>query len=327
MADKKYYWLKLPTDFFTKPSTIILLGKGDDKISIYIQMLTIAVNTSCKLMYTASTPYTVETLAMLLRRSNEDMQNVIDILIELELLEVLDDGTFYLTELQNMIGSESTSAERQRRSRQERDKCVTSRNSERDSSVTSCDTSVTNCDNSAQCHIENRDIEKENRDLKNIHGHLPMTTYVESEGIVSQENTEEAGTDNVPEGTVMHSDGSTESEQVPKSRPAYPKSFEEFWSAYPRRIGKGEAYKKYKARLNDGFSEQELITAAINYAQICKSEHTPDNYIKHPKTFLSDSTPFMDYVPKQAETARDEPKICNDDNPYAEWSRPKEDKP
>ena len=165
------------------------------------------------------------------------------------------------------------------------------------------------------------------KDLKDMYGHLPMTAYAESEGIVSQENTEEAGTDNVPEGTILSPDDRIEPETVPKSKPAYPKSFEEFWSAYPRCIGKGEAYKKYKARLNDGFSEQELITAAINYAQICKSEHTPDNYIKHPKTFLSDSTPFMDYVPKQAETARDEPKICNDDNPYAEWSRPKEDKP
>ena len=39
----------------------------------------------------------------------------------------------------------------------------------------------------------------------------------------------------------------------------YTENFEAFWSVYPRKEGKGEAYKKYKARLNDGYTEQELI--------------------------------------------------------------------
>lgn len=72
---------------------------------------------------------------------------------------------------------------------------------------------------------------------------------------------------------------------------------------YPRKEGKGEAYKKYKARLNDGYTEQELIMAAENYARRCATEHTEIKYIKHAKTFLSDSTPFLDYLPKARDTA------------------------
>lgn len=83
-----------------------------------------------------------------------------------------------------------------------------------------------------------------------------------------------------------------------KSSP-YTKSYEEFWKVYPRKIGKGEAYKKYKARLNDGFSNDELIEAAKNYAQECLRMNTEDTYIKHAKTFLSENTPFMDYLPKK----------------------------
>lgn len=92
-------------------------------------------------------------------------------------------------------------------------------------------------------------------------------------------------------------------EKPKRSKNDYPESFEQFWSVYPRKEGKGEAYKKYKARLNDGYAEQELITAAENYARRCATERTEVKYIKHAKTFLSDSTPFLDYLPKQRDTA------------------------
>jgi len=190
MADKKYYWLKLPADFFSKPSLMLLTSKGADHISVYMRLLTMAINTDCRLMYTEDTPYTVEMLSMMLGYQKDTMQEIIDNLIQFKLLEVLEDGSYYLVELPEMIGSESTSAERQRKSRQERDKSVTGDNGERDSGVTSCDMSVTSCDKavtscdiSAQCHIENRDIEKENRDrdLKDIYSRAGSTACVESE--------------------------------------------------------------------------------------------------------------------------------------------------
>lgn len=190
MADKKYYWLKLPADFFSKPSLMLLTSKGADHINVYMRLLTMAINTDCKLMYTEDTPYTVEMLSMMLGYQEETMQEIIDNLMQFKLLEVLEDGSYYLVELSDMIGSESTSAERQRKSRQERDKSVTGDNGERDSGVTSCDMSVTSCDKavtscdiSAQCHIENRDIEKENRDrdLKDIYSRAGSTACVESE--------------------------------------------------------------------------------------------------------------------------------------------------
>lgn len=188
MADKKYYWLKLPADFFSKPSLMLLTSKGADHISVYMRLLTMAINTDCRLMYTEDTPYTVEMLSMMLGYQKDTMQEIIDNLIQFKLLEVLEDGSYYLVELPEMIGSESTSAERQRKSRQERDKSVTVCNDERDSGVTSCDKSVTSCDKvvtscdiSAQCHIENRDIEKENRDrdLKDIYSRAGSTECVE----------------------------------------------------------------------------------------------------------------------------------------------------
>ena len=76
----------------------------------------------------------------------------------------------------------------------------------------------------------------------------------------------------------------------------YSCAFEAFWSAYPRKKEKANAYKCYKARLADGFSEDELMTAVKRYADECKARHTETRYIKLGATFLSSNTPFADYL-------------------------------
>lgn len=72
--------------------------------------------------------------------------------------------------------------------------------------------------------------------------------------------------------------------------------FEEFWSIYPRNKEKARAHKCYTARLNDGYSEEELITACKEYAAECKKNKTEEKYIKHAATFLGANTPFTDYL-------------------------------
>lgn len=76
----------------------------------------------------------------------------------------------------------------------------------------------------------------------------------------------------------------------------YTCAFETLWSVYPRKKEKSKAYGCYKARLADGFSEDELITAVKRYADECKRERTDDRYIKLGATFLGPNTPFMDYL-------------------------------
>lgn len=107
-------------------------------------------------------------------------------------------------------------------------------------------------------------------------------------------------------------------EDAPKQKPAaYAKGFEEFWSAYPRKVGKGEAYKKYKARLNDGWSEAELLEAAKNYARQVEMERKEPMYVKHAKTFLSENTPFTDFLPKKSDAGTNDAGEIDD--PYGEW--------
>ena len=97
---------------------------------------------------------------------------------------------------------------------------------------------------------------------------------------------------------------------------AYSTDFEDFWNVYPRKVGKGEAYKKYLARLNDGWSPEQLLQSAKKYRSQVVNERTEEKYIKHAKTFLSENTPFADYLTK---TERQASKPVEEENPYASW--------
>ena len=100
-----------------------------------------------------------------------------------------------------------------------------------------------------------------------------------------------------------------------KSESCYSNDFESFWELYPRKSDKGSAYKKYLTRLKDGWSPEQLLTAAKKYRAQIVANRTDQKYIKLCKTFLSDTTPFADYLTKTERQG-----VSSDaENPYAEW--------
>lgn len=105
-----------------------------------------------------------------------------------------------------------------------------------------------------------------------------------------------------------------ESKEKKEKKSPYSASFEELWSKYPRKKDKGNAYKKYRARLNDGWSEKELLTAVEGYVAECKKNRTDEKYIKHASTFFSEATPFVDYLKKDEKP--EETEIAVGDNPF-----------
>lgn len=107
-------------------------------------------------------------------------------------------------------------------------------------------------------------------------------------------------------------------EPTTPAKPAYPTPFEDWWAVYPRKIDKGNAYKKYQARRKDGFSDAELMEAAKNYAAQCKKAKTEKQYIKHPKTFLSETLPFTDYISRQ-KPQPESSTAPNTGNPFMEY--------
>ena len=99
--------------------------------------------------------------------------------------------------------------------------------------------------------------------------------------------------------------------------PSYSTPFEDWWTVYPKKIEKGSAYKKYQARRKDGYSDAELMEAAKNYAAQCKKLKTEKQYIKHPKTFLSESLPFLDFIQKK--TQPEVVETASGENPFLRY--------
>lgn len=85
----------------------------------------------------------------------------------------------------------------------------------------------------------------------------------------------------------------------------YTDDFERVWAVYPRHDDKAQAYVQYKARLNSGWSDEELFTASQAYANACLKNRTDKKYIKMGKTFFGANTPFMDYLPRKGEQSVD----------------------
>ncbi len=79
----------------------------------------------------------------------------------------------------------------------------------------------------------------------------------------------------------------------------YNAPFEKFWKAYPRKKEKAKAYKCYMTRLKEGYSEETLYQAAVNYAADCQRQKTDERYIKLAATFVGVNTPFLDWIEKE----------------------------
>lgn len=130
----------------------------------------------------------------------------------------------------------------------------------------------------------------------------------------SVDNEAEVPKENIQESVFGSSEEQKPAESASQKKNSYSVPFEAFWDVYPRRVEKGNAYRKYQTRRKDGYSDSELFEAAKNYAAECKRKGTEKEYIKHPATFLSDTCPFTDYLPKKPMKATEQ-----EGNPFAEW--------
>lgn len=139
-------------------------------------------------------------------------------------------------------------------------------------------------------------IDANNRKYQNgIKGGRPKT---KKEPRCSDEETKQEPSHNldVTNTEPKEKDKVNEKDNVKDNKKTYTCAFETLWSAYPRKKEKAAAYRCYKARLNDGFPEDELERAVKRYAEECRVNGTEDRYIKLASTFLGPNTPFTDYL-------------------------------
>lgn len=121
MADsKKFYWLKLRRDFFKRHDIRIIeaMPNGKDYVLFYLKLLLESIDHEGSLRFSDTIPYDEQMLSVVTNTNVDVVRSAMKLFTGLNLMEVLDDATIYMSEVNNMIGSESWSAERVRRFRQ-----------------------------------------------------------------------------------------------------------------------------------------------------------------------------------------------------------------
>lgn len=120
MADnKKYYYLKLKDNFYESDAMIILESMPDGYLysNILMKLYLRSLKDGGKLLFNNMIPYTPPVLAKVVRHQVGTVEKALDIFQELGLIEVLDNGTIFMTDIQNFIGESSTEADRKRQYR------------------------------------------------------------------------------------------------------------------------------------------------------------------------------------------------------------------
>ena len=114
--DKRYFWLKLKRDFFKRHDIQIIeaMPNGKDYILFYLKLLCESVDHEGNLRFSEQIPYNAEMLATITNTNVDVVRSAVKIFSELHMMDILDDGTYFMNEVQKMIGSETYWAERKR---------------------------------------------------------------------------------------------------------------------------------------------------------------------------------------------------------------------
>lgn len=113
---KKYYWLKLKKDFFKQHEMQIIesMQNGKDYVLFYLKLLLESVSHEGTLRFSDTIPYNENMLATITNTNVDVVRSALKIFSELQLIEIWDDKTIYMSEIQKFLGSETEWAEKKR---------------------------------------------------------------------------------------------------------------------------------------------------------------------------------------------------------------------
>lgn len=156
---KRYYWLKLPKDFFEDKAIKRLrqIAGGDTYTIIYLKMLLKSMEDDGKLFYEGIEDTICDEIALDINESADDVQVTISYLEKKGLL-IVTDSEVELTRLTEMVGSETDKAELMRKLR----------NKEKGNNVTKISNNVTKAlPTVTNCYTEKeKEIEKSREDTE-----------------------------------------------------------------------------------------------------------------------------------------------------------------
>lgn len=157
----RLYWLKLKKDFFKRHDVKVIenMKNGKDYVLFYLKLLCESLDHNGNLRFSDTIPYDENMLSAITDVDIDIVRSAMKIFIKLNLIEILEDETIYMREVEKMAGSESKWAEIKRQQRAEIGQCpklVQQLSADCPIENKSIETTVNSIDNSAQLNKEDK---------------------------------------------------------------------------------------------------------------------------------------------------------------------------
>lgn len=126
-SKEKYYWLKLDRNFFKRHDIMIVekMPNGKDYILFYLKLMVESIDHNGSLRFNETIPYNEEMLATVTNTNIDVIRSAIKIFTELEMIEIVSDGTIYMNEVEKIIGYTSRGAEKKKLQRENNKEKIT----------------------------------------------------------------------------------------------------------------------------------------------------------------------------------------------------------
>lgn len=118
-VNKKYFFLRLKENYFEQDAIVLLESMPDGILysNILLKLYLKSLKHDGKLQLDEGIPLTTPMLAALFRQQVGTIEHALKIFAELGLVERLDNGVLYMTNIELLVGQSSTEGERKRRAR------------------------------------------------------------------------------------------------------------------------------------------------------------------------------------------------------------------
>nr|DAY36914.1 MAG TPA: replisome organizer protein [Caudoviricetes sp.] len=155
-ANRRYYWLQLKEDFFKSKEMKLMrkLPGGEEITIIYLKIMLVSLGDEGKIYFEGLAEDLAEELSLLIDEDPEAIRMALMFLTKKKLLTTSDNYQFNLEQVPEMIGSETASARRVRKHRENH-------------KALQCNTEVTKCNGDIEIDID-KDIEIDNNNRFSI---------------------------------------------------------------------------------------------------------------------------------------------------------------
>jgi len=162
MSDtKKYYWLKLQRDFFKRHDIQIIesMPNGEKYLIFYLKLLCESVDHDGNLRFSEEIPYEEEMLATITHMNIDIVKSAVKLFTNLKMMEIMDDGTYYMNQIEKMTGSATSDSIRMKLAREKNTISIQSNDKANN---------VQKCSEIVHQSIELRDKSKELDNIKSV---------------------------------------------------------------------------------------------------------------------------------------------------------------